>query len=193
MEAGWKGTEKNCVLTEFGGHIRHLSPYGGNHSQRLILRVAAIVGWLKGSETTDWGHEGILEYWSSWQHQWTMTRRDEGDSNEGEGMYSRTQVGWTPVQVRSGKQTRVVEPCSMCPCWHWKSTLLPTCSQTDRVSALMSVPNVNRLPASTLKSLEETLHTNSHEVTHTDTVVRDHYSFSRSPMCLIIPCWWING
>lgn len=43
----------------------------------------------------------------------------------------RMQVGWMPVQVRSGKQSLVVEPCSRCPCWHWKSTLLPTCPHTD--------------------------------------------------------------
>lgn len=32
--------------------------------------------------------------------------------------HSRIQLGWMPVQVRSGKQRRVVEPCSRCPCWH---------------------------------------------------------------------------
>lgn len=45
--------------------------------------------------------------------------------------HSRIQVGWTPVQVRSGRQRRLVEPCRRCPCWHWKSTLLPTCPHTD--------------------------------------------------------------
>lgn len=59
--------------------------------------------------------------------------------------HSRMQVGWMPVQVRSGKQSRVVEPCSRCPCWHWKSSLLPTWPQTDstqmeRVNTLMQMP-----------------------------------------------------
>lgn len=46
--------------------------------------------------------------------------------------YIRTQVGWVPVHVRSGKQRRVMEPCRMCPSWHSKSTLLPTCTQAHR-------------------------------------------------------------
>lgn len=64
--------------------------------------------------------------------------------------HSRIQLGWMPVQVRSGKQSRVVEPCSRCPCWHWKSTLLPTWPQTDSTQSGESQytdANANRLPA----------------------------------------------
>lgn len=76
--------------------------------------------------------------------------------------HSRIQVGWMPVQVRSGKQSRVVEPWSRCPCWHWKSTLLPTCPRTDNTQSAESQysnANANRLQGSNLKSLEKILHT----------------------------------
>lgn len=36
--------------------------------------------------------------------------------------------GWVPLQVRSAWHSRVVEPWSKCPGWHWKATMLPTCS-----------------------------------------------------------------
>lgn len=81
--------------------------------------------------------EGDLSVWvNNVDRQW----QDAGGKEEklqdrkeklGE-QHSRIHVGWTPVQVRSGRQRRLVEPCSKCPCWHWKSTLLPTCPRTDK-------------------------------------------------------------
>lgn len=70
-------------------------------------------------------------------------------------------MGWTPVQVRSGRQRRLVEPCRRCPCWHWKSTLLPTCPHTDSRKKPKSQyrspadANANRLQALNLKSSEK--------------------------------------
>lgn len=83
--------------------------------------------------------------------------REEEDVMKGR---SRVQVGWVPVQVRSGRQRRVVEPCSRWPCWHWKSTLLPTWphthTQRKRGAYQYTDPNANRLPASNLKRLGKT-------------------------------------
>lgn len=60
-----------------------------------------------------------------------ITDRESDLERADRNRHLQIQAGWIPVQVRSGKHSLVVEPCRMCPCWHWKSTLLPTWPQTD--------------------------------------------------------------
>lgn len=117
--------------------------------------------------------EGGKSVWlaSNADKQWQDERRESEKQTDSDKkiqrnrmmkQHSRIQVGWMPVQVRSGKQSRVVEPCSRCPCWHWKSTLLPTCPRTDNTQSAESQysnANANRLQGSNLKSLEKILHT----------------------------------
>lgn len=144
--------------------MREVAMEGGIDRKRKRGRGDQKGGWGKEKQVSEWPAmqinsdklpEGVVK---NKERESDIKIQRYSERNK----HSRIQAGWMPVQVRSGKHSRVVEPCSRCPCWHWKSTLLPTWPQTDSTQcggSQYTDANANRLLASNLKSLEKIPHT----------------------------------
>lgn len=109
-----------------------------------------------------------------------------GETKTKERSHSRTQVGWVPVQVRSGRQRRVVEPCSSCPCWHWKSIRLPTCRRS-RHHTTKCRESTQRKAKRRQACEDQTQSAKREKITKKTASSRCFFS-SPPPLCLMIIC-----